>query len=151
MSQQSRNPLRELMDLQERMNRLFEGNLERGASREDDDIMRGGDWTPLVDVFETKDEFVIKIEIPEVEQRDLDVRLDENRLTVSGERRLSEEAKREDYHRIERGYGRFIRSFTLPDKVDPGRVEAAYKDGVLRLTLPKREERRPKTVKIHVK
>ena len=151
MSQQAWNQLRDLMELQERMSRLFDHSLERGEGRADGEPAGAADWVPPADIFETKTEFVVKLELPEVSQSDIDVRLDENRLVISGERRLTGEAKREDYHRIERGYGRFARSFTLPDKIDRERIEASYRDGVLRLTLPKREEHRPKSVSIQVK
>jgi HSP20 family protein len=151
MSQAYWSQIRDLMDLQQRMNRLLDHSLERREAEGDHELERGQDWTPLTDIYETKNEIVLKLEIPEMAQRDIEVRVDENRLVVSGERRLSEEAKREEYRRIERSYGRFARSFTLPETIDREGIEAAYKDGVLRLMLPKREERRAKPITIQVK
>jgi len=108
-------------------------------------------WSPSCDIYETENEVVVKAELPEVKKEDVNVSIDNNILTIRGERKLSEETKRENYHRVERSYGEFSRSFTLPSFVDTGKVNAEYKDGILRVTMPKREEAKPKQVDVKVK
>lgn len=108
-------------------------------------------WTPSCDIYETKGEIVVKAEIPGIKKEDLKVSLQDNRLTLSGERKFEEETKRENYHRIERSYGAFARSFTLPASVDAKKISAEFKDGVLEVKLPKREEAKPQEVNIAVK
>jgi HSP20 family protein len=147
MKQRDANQLRDLVELQERMNRLFDFTRGRG----DDELGQGADWAPPADIYETPEAIVVKLELPEVDQRGIDVRVDEGRLLIRGERRLGEEVRREDYLRIERAYGSFARSFALPETVDRERIEAAYRDGVLRLTLPKRAQAGQRSVTIQVK
>ncbi len=108
-------------------------------------------WSPTCDIFETDNEIVVKAELPEVKKEDVNVSIDNNVLSIHGERKLSEETKKENYHRLERSYGEFSRSFTLPNFVDAGKVNAEFKDGILRVTLPKREEAKPKQVEVKVK
>src|SRR5262245_27456456 len=108
-------------------------------------------WAPSCDVYETDNEIVVKAELPEVKKENINVNLENNVLTIRGERRFDEEAKKENYHRIERSYGNFVRSFTLPSFADPNKINAEYKDGVLRVTIAKREESKPKHVEVKVK
>jgi HSP20 family protein len=140
-------PFRELVSLQDRLNRLFN---ESYRPQGEDDWALGGTWAPAVDIYEHENNIVIKAELPGVDPKDVDIRLDNNVLTVQGERKLDNEVKKENYHRVERSYGAFTRSFTLPTTVDPGGIKAEYKDGVLRVTLPKREEAKPKQIQISV-
>ena len=107
-------------------------------------------WAPAVDIYEQDGNIVMKAELPGVDPKDVDVRLENNTLTLSGQRRLDSEVKQENYHRVERAYGTFTRSFTLPSVVDQGHIKAEYKDGVLKVTLPKREEAKPKQINIAV-
>jgi len=142
-------PFRDLLSLQERMNRLFEESA-RGASRghEEDWVM--GAWAPAVDIYEKGTDVVLKAELPGLDPKDVDIRIENNVLTLKGERKTDNEVKRESYHRVERSYGTFTRSFTLPSTVDTTNVKADYKDGVLRITLPKREEAKPKQIQVDI-
>ena len=135
-------------DLQDRMNRLFhESYRAQGA---EDDWALGGTWAPAVDIYEQDNNIVLKAELPGVDPKDVDIQLENNTLTLRGERKLDSEVKKENYHRVERAYGAFTRSFTLPAVVDQGKIKAEFKDGVLRVTLPKREEAKPKQIQIAV-
>jgi len=109
-----------------------------------------GTWSPLVDVFEAKDGLTLKVELPEVDAKDVDIQLEGNALTLRGERKLENADKREDYHRIERYYGPFSRSFTLPSTIDLGNITAQGRDGVLRIFLPKKSETMPRQIKVEV-
>jgi HSP20 family protein len=108
-------------------------------------------WAPACDIYETDNEIVVKAELPEVKKEDVHVSLENNLLTIRGERKLSEETKRENYHRLERRYGAFTRSLTLPNFADTSKINAEFKDGMLRVTLPKREEAKPKQIEVKVK
>lgn len=140
-------PVRDLLTLQERMNRMFDSSY-RGAT--DEDWALGGSWAPAVDIFEKDGNIVLKAELPGVDPKDVDVRVENNLLTLRGERKFDNEVKRENYHRVERSYGSFSRSFTLPNVVDTGNIKAEYRDGVLHMTLPKREESKPRQIQINV-
>ena len=145
------DPFRDLVGLQERMNRLFDESfrgIPRGAA--DDDWALGGTWAPAVDIYEHEGNIVLKAELPGIDSNDVDIRLENNVLTLRGERKVDHEVKQENYHRVERAYGSFSRSFTLPSIVDQEKIKAEYKDGVLELTLPKREEAKPKQISIKV-
>jgi HSP20 family protein len=139
-------PFRELMTLQDRMNRLF----HETRTRNDEDWALGGSWAPAVDIFEKDGNIVLKAELPGLDPKDVDIRVENNVLTLRGERRFENEVQQEAYHRVERSYGSFSRSFTLPSVVDTGNIKAEYKDGVLRVTLPKREEAKPRQIQIDV-
>jgi len=141
----SANPIRELFELQRGINQLFDESF--GAPREDTALKA---WTPAVDVYEDQDSFLIKVDLPEIGREDVKVNLNENILSISGERRVENEEKRENYHRVERSYGQFYRSFTLPPNVNPEAINAQFKDGVLRLTLPKKEEAKPRQIDVKV-
>jgi HSP20 family protein len=128
------DPLRDLLTLQERMNRLFDDNLSRSSGPEP---AESGSWAPLCDVFETADAFVFQIELAGVREEDVEIRVDADRVTFRGERRLLSAARPDSYHRMERSYGAFARSFELPETVDPSRATAQFKDGLLRLQVEK--------------
>jgi len=138
-------PFKDLMALQERMNKLFDETFSRGAQ----DVEVGA-WSPPVDIMERGDEIVIKLEISGVDQKAIDLKVEGNVLTIKGERQLEEGTKRDDYLRLERPYGTFSRSFSLPNTVDHAKVKASHKDGILRLVLPKKEETKPKQIKVEV-
>jgi HSP20 family protein len=143
-------PFRDLVTVQDRMNRIFDEafrGITRGA---DDDWALGGNWAPAVDIYEHEGNLVLKAELPGIDPKEVDVRVENNVLTLRGERKFESEVKREKYHRVERAYGSFSRSFTLPATVDTDRIKAEYKDGVLRVTLPVREEAKPKQISISV-
>ncbi|HSE36805.1 MAG TPA: Hsp20/alpha crystallin family protein, partial [Blastocatellia bacterium] len=132
-------------DLQRDINQLFDSSL--AAPREEVALKA---WTPAVDVYEDENAYLIKLELPEVNRDDVKVSLNENTLSISGERRVENEQKRENYHRVERSYGQFYRSFTLPPNVDTGAINAEFKEGMLRLTLPKKEEAKPKQIEVKI-
>jgi len=144
-------PFRDLMSLQERMNRLFDESF-RGVNRSgrEEDWALGGSWAPAVDIYEQEGNIVLKAELPGVEPKDVDIRVENNVLTLRGERKFDNEVKQDNYHRVERAYGTFSRSFTLPSAVDTEKIKAEYKDGLLRVTLPTREEAKPKQISISV-
>jgi HSP20 family protein len=108
-------------------------------------------WTPACDIYETEKNIVIKVELPEVVQKDVVVTLENNLLSIRGERKFNGETKRDNYHRVERRYGQFIRTFTLPTYIEAEKIIAEFKDGVLNITLPKTEEVRPKLIEVKVK
>lgn len=144
------DPFRDLANLQERMNRMFEDS-HRGLGRANtEDWALGGSWAPVVDIYEHEGSIVLKAELPGIDPKDVDVRLENNLLTLSGERKLDNEVKQENYHRVERAYGAFTRSFTLPSVVDQEKIKADFKDGVLKVTLPKREEAKPKQISVSI-
>lgn len=143
------DPFRELAVMQDRLNRIFGDSYGR---RFDDDVMTRGDWIPPVDIFENdKHEIVMRAEMPGLKREDIELRVENNTLTLRGERKRETEVKDEQYHRIERAYGAFSRSFSLPATVDAGNVSAEYKDGVLTVTLPTREEAKPRQIPVEIK
>jgi HSP20 family protein len=144
-------PFRDLVSIQDRMNRIFDEAF-RGVPRPgaEEDWALGGTWAPAVDIYEHEGNLVLKAELPGIDLKDVDVRVENNVLTLKGERRFENEVKREQYHRVERAYGQFSRSFTLPNVVDTEKIKAEFRDGVLRVTLPKREEAKPKQISISV-
>lgn len=137
------NPVRDLASMEiDRLNRMFE------TAFGGEPIGRGT-WVPPVDIYETADkDVVVKVELPEMKREDIKVTFENDVLTIEGERQFVSNVDREQYHRVERGYGSFRRSFTLPNSVDTARVQASYQDGVLTVTLPRREEARPKQIQI---
>jgi HSP20 family protein len=144
-------PFRDLVSIQDRMNRIFDEAF-RGVTRAgtEQDWALGGSWAPAVDIYEHDGDLVLKAELPGVDPKDVDVRVENNVLTLRGERKFESEVKRENYHRVERAYGTFSRSFTLPNVVDTDKIKADFKDGVLRVVLPQREEAKPKQISIAV-
>lgn len=142
------DPFRELASMQDRINRIFGDAYSR---RSDDDIMLRGDWIPPVDIYENEQgEIVIKAELPGLSKGDIDLRVENNTLTIRGERKRQSEVKDEQYHRVERVYGSFSRSFSLPGSVDAAKVSADYRDGVLSVVLPIREEAKPRQIQVKV-
>lgn len=142
------SPFRELKRLQDEMDRLFESLWGRELARP---TVVEAAWSPSVDVYETKDAIVIDAELPGVKPSDVKVTLTENTLTIKGEKSREKEIKEENYHRVERVYGSFARSFTLPAGVQADKIQATFKDGVLKITIPKAEEAKPKEIEIEVK
>lgn len=129
------DPFHELEDMAERLNRVFSRPALRTTGGKE--TLTVADWIPTVDISETDDEYLIKAELPEVNKEDVKVTVEDGVLTLQGERRQEKEEKGKKFHRVERSYGSFVRSFTLPESVDENRVKAEYKDGVLSLHLPK--------------
>ncbi|MDO8835938.1 MAG: Hsp20/alpha crystallin family protein [Vicinamibacterales bacterium] len=141
------DPFRELAAMQNRVNRVF-GDIYRGA---DDDVMRRGVWVPPVDIFDNgSHELVITAELPAVKKEDIEVAVDNNTLTIRGEKKMDAQMSEDCCHRVERSYGTFSRTFSLPATVDGGRVSADYKDGVLTVKLPMREEAKPRQIPVQV-
>ena len=141
------DPFRELNAVQDRMNRLL-GDVYRAA---DDDVMRRGAWAPPVDIYDSgSHELVIKAELPDMNKDDIDITVENNTLTLRGEKKMDSAIKEECCHRIERTYGSFSRSFSLPATVDSSKVSADYKNGVLTIKLPVREEAKPKQIQVQV-
>ena len=132
------NPVRELLALQERMNRLIEQNLSR--TRAQAGFSDGGTWTPAVDLYESEKSIILKAELPEVDQDSIELRIRDNRITVRGDRQLKKPVSKKQFHRMERAYGPFSRTFSLPVSIDPDKVKADFKKGVLKVTMPKRED-----------
>jgi len=145
------DPFRELEDVSERLNRVF-GRSTPGRPTADTgkDAMTLFDWAPTVDIAETPEEYQIKAELPEVPKEDVKVSVDNRVLRIEGERKQEKEEKGKKFHRIERSYGSFLRTFTLPDNVDETTVRADFKDGVLNVRLPKTEKAKPKTIEVKV-
>lgn len=141
------NPFAELINMQERMNRLF-GDTYLKPTLGEREV--GEEWSPAVDIYEDADGVAIKAEIPEMDMKDIDVKIEDNTLRIRGERKLENEDKKDNYHRIERYCGSFSRSFTLPSTVDQEKVKATYDRGILRISLPKKEEIKPRKIKIDV-
>lgn len=138
-------PIREFEDLFDRYTRAMGWSASRGQ-----ESITKGDWLPRVDISETEGEFVIKAEIPEVRKEDVKVGVDNGILTIQGERRQETNEKKEKFHRIERSYGSFVRSFTLPDNVDETTIKAVFKDGMLNLSIPKSAAAKPKSIEVTV-
>jgi HSP20 family protein len=138
-------PFRDLVATQDRFNRLFN---EAFSSFFGDEGVGTQTWALPVDIYETDDSVILTAEVPGVDPKDVDVRIEGNTLYLSGERKLDSGIKEENYRRMERAYGPFSRSFTLPASINPDKVNAEYSNGVLTLTMPKREEAKPKTIKI---
>ncbi len=140
------DPFRELLTLQERLDKMYR-DMER--TRKEEDFV-SSEWRPPVDIFESGDTFVLKLEIPEVDKESIDIKINDDELTIRGERKLEPGIDPESYHRMERGYGTFSRSFSLTKTIDSSKIKAAVKDGILRIELPKKEEVKPKQIKIEV-
>jgi len=144
------DPFRDLLSLQERMNRMFRESLSRSRG-EEEEILAAGAWRPTVDIYEALDRIVLRADLPGVLQEDVDLRIENGTLRLRGERRMPDGAKPEEYLRIERPFGSFVRGFALPSSVDTSKVRAEFKSGVLEVTLPKRQESQARPVTIEVK
>ena len=141
------DPVRDMAALQDRVNRIFAD----AYRRDNDDLMTRGAWVPPVDIYETGNhELVLRAELPDVPREDIALRVENNTLTISGQRKMDSEINEEQYHRIERTYGTFSRAFTLPPTVDTSAIGAEYKNGVLTVRLPLREEAKPKQIQVQV-
>lgn len=140
-------PFREFAQLQNRINRVFTD----GYGRRDEGVMTSGAWVPPVDIYQSGEhEVVLKAELPDMKREDIAITVENGTLTIKGEKTLRSDAKEEQFHRIERRYGTFSRSFSLPQTIDAGKVAADYRDGVLTVKLPMREEAKPRQIKVNV-
>jgi HSP20 family protein len=139
------DPFRDLRSLQDEVNRLFTTNLSRAFG--DEGIARGA-WNPSVDIYENKDHIVLEAELPGMRREDFDLSIENNVITLRGERRFEKKDDSDNYHRVERSYGSFTRSFTLPQTVTAEGATAEYRNGVLRVTLPKREEVKARRIEV---
>ena len=143
------DPFREFTQMQDRLNRASSGAYDRAGS--DEGLLTSGAWVPPVDIYQNGDqELVLKAELPDMSREDIDITVDNGTLTIRGEKKLSSDVREEQFHRIERRYGTFSRSFSLPQTVDPNKVAAEYKQGVLTVRLPLREEAKPRSIKVDV-
>jgi HSP20 family protein len=140
------DPFRTLTSLQDQMNRLFEGSFAQ--TRPGDADLAA--WAPVVDIHETKDELVAQVDLPGLSEKDIDIRVENDTLTIRGERKFEKNVEEENYLRVERAYGSFTRTFSLPNTISAESIRAEYKNGVLTVRMPKREESKPKQVKISV-
>lgn len=138
------DPFREVVSMQNRLNSLFRD------FNETESPLTTASFVPAVDIYEDAEKVVLKLEVPGIEEKDLDVRVENNTLTVKGERKFEKEEKQENFHRIERSYGSFYRAFTLPSSVDTENVQANYQAGVLKLELKKKAEAQPKQIKVNL-
>jgi HSP20 family protein len=143
------NPFREMEEVQRRMSTLL-GLNRRGALNGDEENITVPEWAPLVDIAEDDKEYLIKMELPEVQKEDVKVTVENGTLTISGERKAETEEKGRKFHRLERYYGRFERNFSLPEDADSSNVKAEFKDGMLRVHLTKNEKARPKQIEVKV-
>ena len=141
-------PLRNVATLQDRINRIF--NEAFADSKDFEDEVSMSAWRPVVDIFDTNNAIVIKAELPGIKKDDVSVDVKDNVLTIKGERSFSKEIKEENYYRKERSFGKFQRSFTLPEAIEPAGIKANFKNGVLEIEVPKAEEKKPKQISINV-
>ena len=139
------DPFRDLRNLQQEVNRLFTGNL---ATALDDEGIARGSWSPNVDIYENKEQIVLEAELPGMNREDFDLSVENNVITLRGERRFEKKEETDNYHRVERAYGSFTRSFTMPNSVSAEGATADYRNGVLRVVLPKREETKARRIEI---
>jgi len=143
------DPWRDFGSLQNRINRLFDDTL-RGVPEGDEELMRGA-WAPAVDIHDTGEGFVVTADLPGVKKEDIEIDLKDGTLMIKGEKKFEEKVPKENYIRIERSYGRFVRSFSLPNNVDAEKIKATFNNGILELRIPKKEEAKPKQITIDVK
>lgn len=145
------NPYKEMEDLSQRLSSLLQTAASRpGVPTGDKENLIVAEWTPLVDITEDDSEYLIKLELPEVRKEDVTVTVENGVLSVAGERKAEREEKNRRYHRIERGYGRFVRNFSLPEDADGSKVVANFKDGLLRVHVAKQEKARPRSIEVKV-
>ena len=142
------DPFKELEEMQNRLSTLFGRTPVRTEGGKEE--MTVAEWAPLVDITEDEKEYLIKAELPEVKKEDVKLTVNDNVLTITGERKYEKEEKGKKYHRVERAYGSFMRSFTVPEDADEGKVSADYKDGILKVHLPKSEKARPKSIDVKI-
>lgn len=142
------DPFRDLMTIQDRMNRLFQETIARQRGEEELEL---GQWSPAVDIYETGERIVLRADLPGLEQSEIEVRVDDNTLTLRGDRKAPADVKPEDFHRAERPHGPFLRSFSLPQNVDQGGVRATHKNGVLEIVLPRKREAKATSIRVDVR
>ena len=140
------DPFRDLVTLRERMNRLFEEAVT--SSHDEDKDLIASTWSPAVDIYENEHNLTLTAELPGIEEKDIEIKIEDNTLALKGERNFEKETKEENYHRVERAYGSFYRSFTLPHYIDQNNIEAAHENGILKIAMPKKPELKPRKVKI---
>jgi HSP20 family protein len=143
------DPFRELDELQNRISTLF-GRAPVRKEGEKQEALRVAEWAPLVDITEDEKEYLIKAELPDVKKDDVKISVQNDVLSITGERKYEKEEKNKKYHRVERAYGTFSRSFTVPEDADADRVSAEFKEGLLQVHLPKSEKVKPKTIEVKV-
>lgn len=139
----SYDPFRNFRSIQSEINRIFDRDM-------DDSTGQMTAWPMRVDIREDENQIVVKADVPGMEQKNISVNIDNGQLTISGERKFEDEEHKENYHRVERAYGRFSRSFSLPNTTDTGKISAAYNNGVLEVTLPKLEEAKPRSIQVQI-
>jgi len=144
------DPFREFSAMQDRMNRMNRLFREQYSAESPEEALTSTSFAPPVDIYEDEHNISVKLEVPGIDENDIDVRMENNTLTIHGERKIEKEEKEENFRRVERQYGSFTRSFTLPSSVDPGQVSAHYDKGVLKIRLAKRAEAKPKQIKVSV-
>ncbi len=144
MAIQRWDPFKEISSLKSQMDKIFESLMGEGED------IRTGSWVPPVDIYETENEIVIKAEVPGVSQKDIEIKVEDDTLIIRGEKRFERDMEKETYHRAERVYGKFQRSFILPKSIEKDNIKATLKQGVLTLVLPKKEEVKPKEISIQV-
>lgn len=142
------DPFKELEDMERRLSTWFGRPLRRPEGREE--ALTVAEWSPLVDITEDEKEYLIKAELPEIKKEEIKISVQNDVLSISGERKSEKEERGKKYHRVERSYGSFVRSFTLPEDADGTKVNAEYKDGVLKVHLPKSEKAKPKAIEVKV-
>lgn len=139
------DPFRDLVTLREKMNRLFEETFTGRGEKKD---LVSGTWSPSVDIYETENALVLSAEVPGMKEDEIEIKIEDNTLILQGERKFEKETKEENYHRIERSYGSFYRSFTLPNSIDQDKIQAEHENGILKITMPKKPELKPRKVKV---
>jgi HSP20 family protein len=144
------DPFRDLATMQDRMNRMNRLFRESYSPEEQEEALTTTGFAPPVDIYEDEHNITLKLEVPGIDEKDIDVRVENTTLTVHGERKIEKEEKEENFRRVERQYGSFTRSFTLPSSVDPGQVTAHYDKGVLKIKLAKKAEAKPKQIRVNV-
>lgn len=143
------NPWKELEELEKRLSTLF-GRAPVATAGDKKEAIAVAEWSPLVDITEDDKEYIVKAELPEVKKEEIKINVHDDVLTISGERKYEKEEKGKKYHRVERAYGSYMRSFTLPEDADGSKISAEYKDGLLKVHLPKSEKAKPKAVEIKI-
>ncbi len=148
-SMSRRSPWKELEDMEKRLSTLF-GRAPMPTSGEKKEAISVAEWSPLVDITEDEKEYIVKAEIPEMKKEDIKINVHDDVLSISGERKYEKEEKGKKYHRVERAYGGFMRTFSLPEDTDGSKVNAEYKDGVLKVHLPKSDKAKPKAIEVKI-
>ena len=143
------NPFKEIEEMEKRLSSYF-GRTPTSTGIDKKEAITVAEWSPLVDISEDEKEYLIKAEIPEMRKEDIKLNVHDDVLTITGERKYEKEEKNKKYHRVERAYGSFMRSFTLPEDADGSKVNAEYKDGVLKVHLPKSEKAKPKAIEVKI-